>query len=64
MIKAVAAGPTGQQLADALREQIRIWDRDRTAQPTITVYLADVRRPAPRRATIDKTCIRMIVSYY
>jgi protein-L-isoaspartate(D-aspartate) O-methyltransferase len=37
---AIGHGPTGPQLADRLCEQIRAWDRDRTAQPLITAYPA------------------------
>jgi protein-L-isoaspartate(D-aspartate) O-methyltransferase len=37
---ATGHGPTGEQLAERLCAQIRAWDADRTAQPTITAYPA------------------------
>ena len=37
---AVGHGPAGLQLAERLCEQIRIWGRDRSAQPAITAYPA------------------------
>jgi len=60
---AIGYGPHGQQRADALCEQIRVWDRDRTAEPVVTAYLADTPdEQLPSTPTIDKPCIRMVVS--
>lgn len=39
---AIGHGPAAEELAQRLCEQIRAWGEDRTAEPVITVYPADV----------------------
>ncbi|MGB6163406.1 MAG: hypothetical protein WBF75_12705 [Pseudonocardiaceae bacterium] len=56
-------GFAGTQLAERLCEQIRAWDRDRTARPVITAYPAGT--PDHELAdglVIDKQFVRLIVS--
>jgi len=60
---AIGHGPAATQLAERLCEQIRAWDRDRTAQPVITAYPAGT--PDHELAdglVIDKKFIRLTVS--
>ncbi|MGH3937973.1 MAG: methyltransferase, FxLD system [Pseudonocardiaceae bacterium] len=60
---AIGHGPTGTRLAERLCVQIRAWDRDRTAQPTITVYPAGT--PDQELAdglVIDKRFTRLVIS--
>ncbi|MGH3885758.1 MAG: methyltransferase, FxLD system [Pseudonocardiaceae bacterium] len=60
---ATGHGPTGPQLAGRLCEQIRAWDRDRTAQPLITAYPAGTPdQGLPNGQVIDKRHIRLVVS--
>jgi protein-L-isoaspartate(D-aspartate) O-methyltransferase len=61
---ATGHGPNGAQLAERLNEQIRRWDRDRTAQPIITAYPAGTATDghSPGGVIIDKRNIRMVVS--
>lgn len=61
---AIGHGPAGLDLAGRLCEQIRAWDRDRTAQPVITAYPAgtpDDRLPGGH--VIDKPSARLVISY-
>lgn len=61
---AIGHGPAGPQLADRLCEQIRAWDRDRTAQPVITAYPAGTPiERLPHGLVIDKQHIRLVVTY-
>lgn len=56
-------GPTGPQLAERLCEQIRAWDRDRTAQPIITAYPAGTPdHQLAGQLVMDKRFIRLVVS--
>jgi protein-L-isoaspartate(D-aspartate) O-methyltransferase len=60
---AIGHGPSGAQLAERLCEQIRAWDRDRTAQPIITAYPAGT--PDQELAgvlVIDKRSVRLVVA--
>lgn len=60
---AIGHGPTGAQLAERLCEQIRAWDRDRTAQPIITAYPASTPdQDLAAKVIIDKRFIRLVVS--
>ncbi|GAA2096296.1 hypothetical protein GCM10009780_43400 [Actinomadura alba] len=61
---AVGYGSDGVDLAERLCEQIRAWDRDRTAEPVLTAYPADT--PDSRLITgqvIDKPSVRLMISY-
>jgi protein-L-isoaspartate(D-aspartate) O-methyltransferase len=61
---AVGYGPEGAGLAERLCEQIRAWDRDRTAEPVITAYPAGT--PDSELVTghlIDKPSVRLVISY-
>jgi protein-L-isoaspartate(D-aspartate) O-methyltransferase len=61
---AIGHGPAGPQLAERLCEQIRAWDGDRTAQPTITAYPAGTPDgKLPSGPIINKRHIRLVVSY-
>lgn len=60
---ATGHGARGTELAERLCEHIRTWDRDRTAQPTITAYPAtNTDQNPPHGAIIEKQHIRMVVS--
>ncbi len=60
---AIGHGPAGTRLAERLCEQIRAWDRDRTAQPTITAYPAGTPdEDLADGVVIDKQFIRLVVS--
>ncbi len=60
---AIGHGPAGPQLADRLCEQIRAWDRDRTAQPLITALPAGTPdEELPNGLVIDKRHIRLVIS--
>lgn len=60
---AIGHGPAGAQLAERLCDQIRGWDRDRSAQPTITAYQAKTPdRDLANGVVIDKQFIRLVVS--
>ena len=53
----------GTQLAERLCEQIRAWDRDRTAQPVITAYPAGTPdEELEGGLVIDKRFVRLVVS--
>lgn len=61
---AIGHGPAGQQLADRLCTQIRAWDHDRTARPTITAHPTGT--PAdklPDGQVIDKTAVRLVIAF-
>ncbi|QKV90430.1 methyltransferase, FxLD system [Streptomyces sp. NA02950] len=60
---ATGHGPTGQQLADRLCEQIRAWEHDRTPQPAITAHptgTPDAKLPPGQ--VIDKTAVRLVIA--
>lgn len=60
---AIGHGPTGHQLAERLCAQIRAWDQDRTAQPTITAYPADTpNHDLPDGLVINKQFTRLVIS--
>ncbi|MGQ0778890.1 MAG: methyltransferase, FxLD system [Pseudonocardiales bacterium] len=60
---ATGHGPTAAQLAQRLCQQILAWDRDRTAQPTITAYPASTpHQDLTARVVINKRFIRLVVS--
>ncbi len=60
---AIGHGPAGTQLAERLCEQIRAWDRDRTAQPVITAYPAGTPdEELEGGLVIDKRFVRLVVS--
>jgi protein-L-isoaspartate(D-aspartate) O-methyltransferase len=57
-------GPAGEQLAERLCQQIRAWDRDRTAQPIISAYPAGTPdEELPNGIVSDKKFVRLVVSY-
>lgn len=61
---ATSHGPAAADLAERLCTQIRTWDRDRTARPTITAYPAGT--PTSQvgvGAIIDKPNTRLLVAY-
>jgi len=61
---AIGHGPAGADLAESMCEQIRAWDRDRTAQPGIIAYPANTPDDqALSGPTIDKEHTRLVVSY-
>lgn len=60
---ATGHGPLGAQLAGRLCEQIRAWDHDRTAQPTITAHPAGTSNlDLADGIVIDKHFVRLVVS--
>jgi protein-L-isoaspartate(D-aspartate) O-methyltransferase len=59
---ATGHGPTGSHLAERLTDQIRAWNTDRAAVPSVIAYPVGVQRK-PAEATIDKPCIRLAISY-
>ncbi|HKS43521.1 MAG TPA: methyltransferase, FxLD system [Amycolatopsis sp.] len=61
---ATGHGPAGATLAERLCEQIRAWDRDRAAQPTITAYPADTPDDEPAQGlVVTKQQTRLVLSY-
>ena len=59
---ATGHGPAAAQLAERLVEQIRRFDRDRTAQPVITAYPARTAdENLPTGLVIDKHHVRMVL---
>lgn len=61
---AIGHGPTGQQLADRLCEQIRAWEHDRTAQPAITAHpTGTLDAKLPSGQVIDKTAVRLVIAF-
>jgi protein-L-isoaspartate(D-aspartate) O-methyltransferase len=59
---ATGHGPTGARLAQRLGDQIRAWDTDRTATPTVTAYPAGTEHESAE-PSIAKPCIRLAISY-
>jgi len=60
---AAGHGPAGAQLADRMCDQIRVWDRDRAAQPTITVYPANTPDDAMTDGVvINKHFVRLVIT--
>ncbi|MGH3856090.1 MAG: methyltransferase, FxLD system, partial [Pseudonocardiaceae bacterium] len=60
---AVGHGLAGTPLAERLCEQIRAWDRDRTAQPVITAYPADTPdNKLTSQLVINKQYVRLVIS--
>jgi protein-L-isoaspartate(D-aspartate) O-methyltransferase len=60
---ATGHGPAAAQLAERLVEQIRRFDRDRTAQPVITAYPAGTPdENLPTGVVIDKHHVRMVIT--
>ncbi|MGH3930884.1 MAG: hypothetical protein ACRDTF_13005, partial [Pseudonocardiaceae bacterium] len=60
---AIGHGPTAAQLAERLCEQIRAWDRDRTAQPIITAYPTSTPpQDLTAKVVINKRFVRLVVS--
>ncbi|CAO5240065.1 methyltransferase, FxLD system [Frankia sp. AgKG'84/4] len=60
---ATGHGPAGARLAQRIVEQIRRFDRDRTAQPIITTYpagTAEIDRPAG--IVVNKHDVRMLIT--
>ncbi|GAA3027101.1 methyltransferase, FxLD system [Streptosporangium longisporum] len=60
---AVGHGPVGAELAARLSEQILAWNRDRDAEPIITVYPAGTPDDQVDGLAIDKQHVRLVVSY-
>ncbi|MBO2461203.1 methyltransferase, FxLD system [Actinomadura violacea] len=61
---AIGHGPRGAQLADRIAATARDWDRDRDAQPRITLYPADTPdEQIPAGLVIDKRDSRMVFSW-
>ncbi|MGH3933418.1 MAG: methyltransferase, FxLD system [Pseudonocardiaceae bacterium] len=61
---AIGHGPAGPQFAERLCDQIRAWDRDRTAQPRITAYPARASdENLPDGLVIAKQHVRMVICY-
>jgi protein-L-isoaspartate(D-aspartate) O-methyltransferase len=59
---ATGHGPTGRVLAERLCDQIRAWDRSRSAAPQITAHPAGARyEEPPGGLIIDKQHIRLVV---
>jgi len=60
---AIGHGPAAAHLAQRLCQQIRAWDHDRTAQPTITAYRATTpNQDLANGIVIDKQFIRLVVA--
>lgn len=59
---ATGYGPTAADLTRRLTDQIRAWDTDRTATPTITAYPIGTEQP-PAGTGIPKPYIRLAISY-
>jgi protein-L-isoaspartate(D-aspartate) O-methyltransferase len=59
---ATGHGPAGAHLAQRLNDQVRAWDTDRTARPTVTAYPVATTHEAAE-AMIAKPCIRLAISY-
>jgi protein-L-isoaspartate(D-aspartate) O-methyltransferase len=60
---ATGHGPAAAQLAERLVEQIRHFDRDRTAQPVITAYpTGTTDKTLPTGVVIDKQHVRIVVT--
>jgi protein-L-isoaspartate(D-aspartate) O-methyltransferase len=60
---AIGHGPTGQQLAERLCEEIQAWDQNHDARPIISAYPADTPDSAvPAGLVIDKADSRLVVS--
>jgi protein-L-isoaspartate(D-aspartate) O-methyltransferase len=60
---AIGHGPAGPGLAEVMCGHIRSWDRDRTARPVITAYLAaDMDDEAANAHVIRKQHARFVVS--
>ncbi|WP_163511177.1 methyltransferase, FxLD system [Fodinicola acaciae] len=58
---AIGHGPAGPELADRLCAQIRAWDNDRTAQPTLTAY-PDKTTPSGGSYSIQKQESRLTIT--
>jgi protein-L-isoaspartate(D-aspartate) O-methyltransferase len=60
---ATGHGPAAAQLAERMVEQIRRFDRDRTAQPVITAYPAGTTsKNTPAGVVINKHHVRMVIT--
>ncbi|MGH8910151.1 MAG: methyltransferase, FxLD system [Egibacteraceae bacterium] len=62
---AIGHGPAGARLAERLSQQVRAWDRDRTAQPTITAYPAGTPdQDLAHGVVINKQFVRLVISVH
>lgn len=61
---AVGHGPAGANLAERLREHIRDWDHNRTAQPVISAYPAGTPdEQLTHGLVINKQFVRLVISF-
>lgn len=63
---ATGHGPAGTDLAERLCASIRLWDRDRDAQPVITVWPTAVGHADPQHhegVVIDKEHVRLVLTH-
>lgn len=62
---AIGHGPAGQQLAERLCEQIRVWNQDRTGHPNVIAYPASTPNDNLLRGgvVIDKRYVRLLVTF-
>lgn len=60
---AIGHGPAAGRLTDQIREHILAWNPKRTAQPTITLYPADMPVDASQAHTLVKPDSTLVISY-